>query len=71
MGRKLYKKPRSYVVALPDEQIFKLQAHFAFDNGEGGLLFRRYNDDSIEGKTHVVMAFAKGAWSWFKEEEPT
>jgi len=44
-----------------------IDAHFAFNNAEEGLIFRRYRDDNPESKTTVVAAFAHGYWQYFQE----
>ena len=45
--------------------VHEIEAHFAFNNGEQGLVFRAYPHKHT--KTTVVAAFAHGAWRAFKE----
>lgn len=42
-------------------------AHYCFNNGEEGLLFRRHHDDNPDQRTYIVAAFAQGGWRFYKE----
>ncbi len=42
-----------------------IEAHFCFNNGDEGLVFRTYPRG--EDRTYVVAAFAKGGWQFYKE----
>lgn len=42
-------------------------AHYCFNNGEEGLLFRRHTNDDINNRTEVVASFAQGFWQFYKD----
>lgn len=42
-----------------------IEAHYCFNNGAEGLIFRTYDRNST--KTSVTAAFAAGSWSFYKE----
>lgn len=64
------KKPpplREWEVTYGDGQKMALKAHYVFDNrGEnGGLVFRRIDENDKDQRTYIVASFA--TYTYFKE----
>lgn len=65
-GNKPWKmRMRKYEVVERDGAHHFLEAHYCFNNGDEGLVFRRY--DKGEDKSTVVAVFAAGSWAHYKE----
>lgn len=57
---------RSWQVVDGEDAVHDIKAHYGFNNGEEGLIFRKYANEDAE-RTDVVAAFAAGHWKFFKE----
>lgn len=44
---------------------YVIDAHFGFNNGAEGLVFRSYNKD--DDRTYVVAAFSQSGWKQMRE----
>jgi len=58
-------KVRKWEVIDGSDKRHEITAHYCFNNGDEGLVFRTYPPGAE--KTVVVAAFAQGQWKLYKE----
>lgn len=56
---------RKWEVVVDTGEGFEVEAHYGFNNGAEGLVFRSYNQH--DDKTHIVAAFSQGCWKRYRE----
>jgi hypothetical protein len=66
-GNKPWRMPlRHFIVVDAKGDAHPIDAHYVFNNGGEGLIFRRYPKGS--DRSDVTAAFAEGAWLYYKED---
>ena len=59
------RKMRKWEVVDGSNKKHVVEAHFMFNNGDEGIIFRYYPPDA--SRTEVVAMFANGNWKFVKE----